>query len=213
MKNIKTFESFNEEGKTYGTADFANTFNKIKRIDENELNTKQVDFDKLGKLDYAEFLKALDYLDDNQTIKPQFSFDEVNAKKFYIEKLTLDKRSPSHIASIMWGDNEKNPLIWKEIPNGCEKVGISKPTPKFASPKFSTLTRISDDIIRAMHSDNESGFLELIKNNIDDDKKGKISDEELKKIFDELKLEKNEHSVFILRLINRLLGPYITTES
>jgi hypothetical protein len=184
-------------------------------IKEGEINTKQVDFDKLRTLDYAEFLKALDYLDDNQTIKPQFSFDEVNAKKFYIEKLTLDKRSPSHIASIMWSDNENNPLIWKEIPNGCEKVDASKPKPTPThtfSPKFSTLTRISDDIIGAIHSDNESAFLELIKNNIDDDKKGKISDEELKKIFNELKLEKNEHRAFILRLIDRLLGPYITTE-
>ena len=181
-------------------------------IKEGEINTKQVDFDKLGNLDYAEFLKALDYLDDNQTIKPQFSFDEVNAKKFYIKKLTLDKRRPSHIASIMWGDNEKNPLIWKKIPNGCEKVGISKPTPKFFSPKFSTLTHISDDIIEAVHKDNESGFLELIKKNIDDDNKGKISDEELKKIFNELKLVKNEHRAIILSLIEDLLGPYITTE-
>jgi hypothetical protein len=63
-----------------------------------------------------------------------------------------------------------------------------------------------------VHSDNESGFLELIKNNIDDDKKGKISDEELKKIFNEIKLEKNQHMGFMLQAINKLLGPYITTE-
>ena len=188
--------------------------NKSKILEKNTSTPLEVDFDKLSELDDTEFLDALEKLDDNQKIKPQFSFDYVNAKKYYIEKLTLDKRSPSRIVSIMLSDNENTPLIWKEIPKGCEKVDVSKPTPKFVptTRKFSTLTRISDDIIRAIHSDNESGFLELIKNNIDDDKKGKISDEELKKIFNELKLEKNEHSAFISRTINKLLGRYITTE-
>ena len=189
LKYIKLFEEIIWENKWLDRSLTQNLpkSSKLPRLPD-------VDYEKLSELSEEDLLKIIgEYMKTQHPDDLEFYKKYVNhGKKLLISKLRADELK----FEFSW--KRELPMQYREKPFGS------------FSPKFPTLTHISDDIIRFIHNNKESDFLELIKKNIDEGKE--LSDNELKVIFSKLKSIKYQHESVILNEIDELLGQYITTE-
>ena len=178
------------------------------KLDTSRFTTpsrRRPDYNLLLTLNDDELVKIIDTIDGPR--------DKIAWWKDYLKKFGKEQLINKMILVSSDGNDELGwapdlPMEYREN----QEPAKPRPTPQFTTYKNETLTIIQDDIFRTIHSDNEAEFLDLIKNNIDDDKKGKISDEDLKNIFNKLKSNKPQHAAYIAGEIEKLLGAYITTE-